>query len=132
MAAFEIARPISAFSVDRRSRQRAPRKINSSHLAWIRTLPSLVPGEGNVEAAHVRYADPLYLKRGTGKGEKPDDKWVVPLCASAHRAQHTMNERQFWRERGIDPLRIALLLYAHSGNDLVGEEIARNPKRFCQ
>lgn len=125
----QIARPDTAFSLDRRSRQRSPRKTNNAHLAFIRRLPSLVPGAGDIEAAHVRYGEPRYGKRQTGMGERPSDCWVVPLAHQVHQhEQHRHNERQWWIDHGIDPLLIAALLYAHSGNDDAGIQIIRNAK----
>ena len=44
----------------------------------------------------------------------------MPLCATCHRmgnqSQHSGNERAFWDGVGIDPLKDALLLYAHTGD----------------
>lgn len=107
---------------------RHPRKKAYAHLAWIRTLPSLVYDERIVEAAHIRYADILIGKRLTGMGEKPDDIWVVPLGVAAHRAQHSGSERAFWQRHGINPLIIAALLFVHSGDQAAGETIIRNAR----
>jgi hypothetical protein len=103
-------------------RQRQPRIRDDKHLAWIRTLPCLVSGRRDgIEAAHVRYSDPRFAKRHVGIGEKPDDKWTVPLHHELHRtgsdAQHSSNERAWWRARGIDPVAVAAALFAHSGDD---------------
>lgn len=99
----------------------SPRVTASAHLAWVRTLPSLVPGSGPVEAAHVRYADRRYAKPITGMGQKPDDKWTVPLAHDVHMDQHASGERKWWADHGIDPLFVAALLWVHSGD----EEAAR-------
>lgn len=130
MSAHRIERPASAFSVDRRGRQRRQRVTVESHLAWIRTLPSVIAAPGPVEAAHIRYADERYAKPRAGLQEKPDDKWVVPLAADLHRAQHSMNEREFWDEWAIDPVLVAAFLWAHSGNDEAGITIIRNARRL--
>jgi hypothetical protein len=58
----------------------------------------------------------MFLKRHTGLGEKPSDKWTVPLCRSCHADQHKNNERLWWKKREIDPLMVATLLWAASGN----------------
>lgn len=128
--AFQIQRHPEAFTFDSRTKQKQPRKKSDDHLRFIRGLPCLVTGTRPVEAAHVRYGDPLYHKRPAGGGERPDDKWAVPLSPAEHRKQHDMHEQDYWRQVGIDPLAVALQLWAHSGNDETGEKIiaqARKP-----
>jgi hypothetical protein len=100
---------------------RRPRKEDPKHLARIRQLPCAVcPGENitATEAAHVRSSCLKYGKRGTGMGQKPDDKWTVPLCSAHHTGpggQHSMNEMEFWRKHGIDdPFALAMALHDHS------------------
>lgn len=78
---------------------------------------------GGVEAAHVSMADPSVGKTSRGKGQKADDMFVVPLSGALHRKQHSMSEREFWDGYGIDPVKVALALYAVSGNDEEGERI---------
>lgn len=121
--AFQLSRHPEAFSRDSRTRQKQPRKHAAAHLAFIRDLPCLVTGTRPVEAAHVRYADPQRFKRAVGGAEKPDDKWAVPLSPAEHRKQHTMDEQEYWAATGIDPIAVALLLWAHSGNDETAEKI---------
>ena len=104
------------------------RRNLAGHLAWIRTLPSLLPGSLPVEAAHVRYADARYAKPLTGMQRKPDDIWVVPLAGDQHRAQHSIGERHFWHDHEIDPVVIAAFLFCHSGNDDAGRTIIRNAR----
>jgi len=125
--AHSVLRPPTAFTLDgRRSRTKQPRQNASGHLAFIRELPSLVPGPGPVEAAHIRYGAPIYGKPKVGMAEKPDDKWVVPLCAAEHRRQHDMNERDYWASVEIDPVLVAALLWAHTGNHDAAVLIIRN------
>lgn len=115
--AIEIRRDPRAFSGGLGAVRR-PRQHFAQHLAFIRTLPCLTTGLiGSTEAAHIRFASLAHGKRETGKSEKPDDCWSVPLSASEHRDQHAMNEREFWRRAGIDPLVVAALLFASSGNE---------------
>ncbi len=109
-------------------RQRRPRVKDAEHLAWIRTLPCLVSGQrSGIEAAHIRYSDQRFAKRQVGIGEKPDDRWTVPLHYDLHRtgpeAQHNSNERAWWRARGIDPVVVAAALYANSGDDVAARMI---------
>jgi len=110
-------------------RQRAPRVHDAAHLAFVRTRPCCIRGcNRQAEAAHLRMACPARGKPPTGMQEKPDDKWVTPLCAYHHRtgadSQHSQNEADFWRFRGLDPFQIALDLWKQSG----GEERAAQPK----
>lgn len=114
---FRILRDPEAFSNAPARGPKRPKQANDAHLRWLRTLPCCITGMRPVEAAHVRYADPVYGKRLTGTAEKPDDKWAVPLSQKKHREQHDGNERQFWARHGLDPLRIALSLYACTGDD---------------
>lgn len=98
-------------------RQRIERKEDRGHLAFIRTLPCLTcrAQQTPTEAAHIRYADPT-----SGMGRKSHDDLVVPLCGDCHRGpggQHSKGERDFWEERGIDPVRIAAALKAVSGDE---------------
>lgn len=106
-----------------------PRRHSEKHLAWIRTLPSLVRGDGPVEAAHVRYADVAVGKRYTGMAEKPSDCWVVPLAHAVHMSQHAAgDERRWWADEGINPLIIAALLFVHSGDHDAGRTIIANAR----
>jgi hypothetical protein len=110
---------------------RRPRQERASHLAFIRDLPSLVPGHGPVEAAHIRYADALFAKPIAGMQQKPSDCWTVPLAHAVHMSQHAAgNERQWWADEGIDPLIIAALLWLHSGDEEAGTTIIRNARRL--
>jgi hypothetical protein len=127
--ASRIERPATAFSHDlSATRLRRPRLSFTRHLAWIRTLPCLITlrRHDGVEAAHIRYGDPAYGKRRTGKQEKPDDRFTVPLHHEAHRtgkdAQHNSGkEREWWERMRIDPLKIAACLWLHTGDDEAAE-----------
>lgn len=109
---------------------RHPRRTSDKHLAFIRTLPSLVyPHDPSpIEAAHVRYFEARYGKRLTGKAEKPDDCWAVPLGAAAHREQHSGSERAFWSRHDIDPLLVAALLWANTGDEQACRMIIANAR----
>lgn len=126
MSAFRLVRPDTAFSIAPAKGKKRPRETDEKHLAWIRTQPCVITGLRPVEAAHVRYGDPFYGKRETGGGEKPSDKWAVPLSCLMHRQQHDAgDERAWWEAKGIDPLRLALALYSVSGDDEAAETIIR-------
>ena len=115
-------------------RQRHPRVKREPHLKWIRTLPCLITYNRNkpVEAAHVRYGDLRFAKRQTGMAEKPDDMFVVPLSADYHRllneSQHQIGEKKFWKRWKIDPVLVAVALFAWSGDDEAGEHIIRQAR----
>lgn len=99
------------------TRQRRPRVTVENHLAWIRTLPCLITNSvRDIQAAHIRYADPRYGKRPTGMGEKASDMWAVPLAPDVHEEQHGEGERGFWAESGFDPLLVAAALWANTGD----------------
>ena len=45
-------------------------------------------------------------------GRKVSDKFTVPICRLHHRELHRRgNERAWWENQGIDPLRIAASLW---------------------
>lgn len=97
--------------------QRQPRAHNEKHLQFIRGLPCLVCKNNlTIDAAHIRYSDLGRGKRAVGVGEKPDDKWTVPLCRNDHTMQHSIGERSYWEGLGIDPIAVAQKLYAVSGD----------------
>jgi hypothetical protein len=90
--------------------KQAPVK-ESKYLAFIRTLPCVVTGTTPVEAAHVSYAAAEWGALGRGKGQKASDRWALPLCPDKHREQHKGAEREFWLKHGIDPHRLACIIY---------------------
>ena len=106
-------------------RFREPRVKSDKHLNFVRGLPCLVCHDAtSTEAAHVRFSCIETGKRQSGKSEKPDDKWTVPLCGRHHRDQHAMSEREFWLTVGIDPIKVCKMLWAFSGEHEKGERIA--------
>ncbi len=43
---------------------------------------------------------------------KVSDEWTVPLCATHHRALHSVgNEEKWWKERQVDPIILAKQLW---------------------
>lgn len=98
-------------------RQRTPRVECPAFLAFVRRRPCRTcPAPAPSEAAHIRIACLDRGKEYTGRQQKPDDRWAVPLCHLCHRngpqAQHRGSEREFWRLRGIDPFGEAERLWA--------------------
>lgn len=127
--AFRIERPATAFSKSPVGTKKRPRENDEKHLSWIRTLPCILTGKRPVEACHVRYPDPRFNKREVGAGEKPSDRWVVPMCPGKHRQQHAQNERSFWLAHDVDPVVVAAALFAVSGDDEAAEVILREARR---
>jgi hypothetical protein len=68
-------------------------------------------------------------KELTGKGEKPHDRFTIPLCPYHHRigidCQHNSNEQEWWERTGLNPWAIAASLWIASG----GAERALQPPR---
>jgi hypothetical protein len=103
--------------------QRRPRVTDETYLAYIRELPCLLCGKTPVDAAHVRMAEPRLHKRQTGMGERPDDRWALPLCRACHERQHAGGERMFWEIRDVNPFAACLVLrLAHEREDREGAE----------
>lgn len=93
---------------------KTPRERDDVHLMAIRQCLCVGCGSTDrVEAAHVRLASGAHNKK-SGMGEKPDDKWTVPLCQVCHRKQHNMGELTFHHDLGINPVLMAIELYAAS------------------
>lgn len=92
---------------------RKPRERDNEHLQYVRRAPCLpcqVLGEeqtGPTRAMHVRSAYPEPGWPHTGMAQKPDDRRVLPGCDRHHtdgpKAQHRMNEREFWSALGVYP-----------------------------
>ena len=104
-----------------------PRVHNEKHLAFIRTIPCVICGDNtSVEAAHVRLSDGRIAKKNPGLGQKPDDKFTLPLCGKHHREQHSMSEEEFWFVKyRIDPVLVSLAIYSVSGDAEQAERIIR-------
>ena len=100
--------------------QRRPRERDAKHMACIAILPCTICGSRPVHVAHVRMADLDHCKPYTGKGEKPSDRWTLPLCPDCHvngpDAQHKSNEAAWWTRHGIDPIALCIKLYEASGD----------------
>ena len=60
--------------------------------------------------------------------EKPDDCWTVPMCRACHGEQHSQNELEFWRLRGVDPFALAIKLYAKYQAQGGGKTTTKKPR----
>lgn len=117
-------------------RQRDPRQRDERHLEFVRQQPCCLSFcKRQAEPAHLRMDNLAIGKELTGKGEKPHDRFTVPLCPYHHRigvdCQHNSNEREWWAMRGIDPWKIAASLWIESGGAARALEPkpGRQPKR---
>jgi hypothetical protein len=80
MSSVPISRPI--YDADRSRPVKDPK-----YLAWIRTLPCVVPGcRGRAEAAHCG---------ARGLSQKASDTNAIPMCAHHHREYHQFGRRKF-------------------------------------
>ena len=88
----------------------APRRYrNREHLRFVAQQACLVCGRKPSDPHHIRYVQPRAL------GRKASDEFAVPLCRVHHRAVHRAgNERAWWKQTSIDPLKIARKLWKHT------------------
>jgi hypothetical protein len=94
-----------AVSVPRRYR-------NKDHLRFVSRQPCLLCGRKPADAHHIRFVQPRAL------GRKASDEFAVPLCRVHHRALHRVgDERAWWKQAGIDPVKVARNLWKHSRID---------------
>lgn len=84
-----------------------PRRYrNRAHLAFVAAQPCLICERRPSDAHHLRFAQPSAI------GRRVSDEFTVPLCRSHHRALHRRgNEAEWWKENGIDPIRVAQKLW---------------------
>ena len=100
-----INKNVLAVSTPRRYR-------NKEHLRFVAQQPCLMCGRTPSDAHHIRFAQPRAL------GRKASDEFAVPLCRSHHRAVHRVgNEQGWWKQAGIDPVKVARNLWKHSRID---------------
>jgi hypothetical protein len=81
----------------------APRRYrNREHLRYVMQQPCLVCGRKPSDPHHLGFTQPRAL------GRKVSDEFAVPLCRIHHRLVHSSrDERAWWRQAGIDPIKIA-------------------------
>ncbi len=77
-----------------------PKRVrDKEHLRYVGSKPCLICGRAPSHAHHLRFAQPRAL------GRKVSDEWVVPLCATHHRALHGVgDEKRWWKDMGIEPI----------------------------
>jgi ERF superfamily len=88
----------------------APRRYrNREHLRYVAQQPCLVCGRKPSDPHHLRHVQPRAL------GRKASDEFAVPLCRVHHRAVHRAgDERAWWKQTSIDPLKVARKLWKHT------------------
>ena len=75
---------------------------SKEHLRFVAQQPCLICGRKPSQAHHVRYA------QQRGLALKVSDEFAVPLCATHHSENHrTGDEKGWWGEKKIDPLKVA-------------------------
>jgi ERF superfamily protein len=91
----------------------APRRYrNRDHLRFVMQQPCLLCGRKPSDAHHIRFVQPRAL------GRKASDEFAVPLCRSHHRAAHRAgDEKAWWKQADIDPIKIARKLWKHTRID---------------
>jgi hypothetical protein len=85
----------------------APRRYrNREHLRYVAQHACLVCGRKPSDPHHLGFTQPRAL------GRKVSDEFAVPLCRGHHRAVHrSRDERAWWRQAGIDPIKVARRLW---------------------
>src|SRR5262245_47383644 len=85
----------------------APRRYRSrEHLRYVAQQACLVCGRKPSDPHHLGFTQPRAL------GRKVSDEFAVPLCRGHHRAAHrSRDERAWWRQAGIDPIKVACGLW---------------------
>ncbi len=94
-----------------------PRRIrDKEHLRYVASQPCIICGRAPGQAHHLRFAQPRAL------GRKVSDEWTVSLCSTHHRALHSVgDEKQWWREKGIDPIAHAERLWRDTRHGGIGQ-----------
>jgi ERF superfamily len=85
----------------------APRRYRSrEHLRYVMQQSCLICGRKPSDPHHLGFTQPRAL------GRKVSDEFAVPLCRGHHRAVHrSRDERAWWKQAGIDPIKIARRLW---------------------
>jgi ERF superfamily len=104
----------------------APRRYrNREHLRYVAQQACLVCGRKPSDPHHLGFTQPRAL------GRKVSDEFAVPLCRGHHRAVHrSRDERGWWRQAGIDPIKVARRLWkeTHVGPRRSRREVSPRPQ----
>ena len=90
-----------------------PRRYrNKEHLRFVARQPCLLCGRKPSDPHHLRYVQPRAL------GRKASDEFAVPLCRVHHREVHrAKNEKAWWQQARIEPLKVARKLWKETRVD---------------
>jgi len=108
LATTESTQPGQAMGIDKSILTvAAPRRYrNREHLRYVAQQACLVCGRKPSDPHHLGFTQPRAL------GRKVSDEFAVPLCRGHHRAVHrSRDERAWWRQAGIDPIKVARRLW---------------------
>ena len=107
IATTESTDPGQAKGIDSILTVAAPRRYrNREHLRYVAQQACLICGRKPSDPHHLGFTQPRAL------GRKVSDEFAVPLCRGHHRALHrSRDERVWWREAGIDPIKVARRLW---------------------
>src|SRR5262249_40760434 len=108
IATLEVTDPCQAKGIDKSILTvAAPRRYrNREHLRYVTQQACLVCGRKPPDPHHLGFTQPRAL------GRKVSDEFAVPLCRGHHRAVHrSRDERAWWRQAGIDPIKVARRLW---------------------
>jgi hypothetical protein len=85
----------------------APRRYrNREHLRYVAQQACLLCSRKPSDPHHLGFTQPRAL------GRKVSDEFAVPLCRGHHRAVHrSRDERAWWRQADIDPIKVARRLW---------------------
>jgi len=85
----------------------APRRYrNREHLRYVTQQACLLCGRRPSDPHHLGFMQPRAL------GRRVSDEFAVPLCRGHHRAAHrSRDERAWWKQAGIDPIKVARRLW---------------------
>jgi hypothetical protein len=99
----------------------APRRYrNREHLSYVAQQACLVCSRKPSDPHHLGFTQPRAL------GRKVSDEFAVPLCRGHHRALHrSRDERAWWRQAGIDPIKVARRLWKETRG--LGPRRSRRP-----
>jgi ERF superfamily len=85
------------------------REHDRNHLKFVAAQACLVCGRTPSDAHHIKFAEQRAM------GRKVSDRFAVPICRLHHRELHRRgNERVWWQNQGIDPLVVAITLWART------------------